>query len=849
MYYQDWLTNHPNREAVYDTLFNGLGLSCLRIGNWAIEDNDEDNLSVANDAIIVKAAKQYCGEQLPVLMSSWTAPAYLKANNSRNGSSAWAKGTLKKENGKYVYEKYGKWWAESLERYHQQGVYPDYISIQNEPDSDQGDYASMVLDPSESYDVAGYNKALSAVCAEVKKMRNAPKVIGPDNIGIGWNQTQNYLNNLDKNLLDGYAFHYYHSGTNEHSDRYSYPNDFIEAMRGLATNLNDKPMFMTENSALRDPKPMDAVYTAWFLANAFNINKVQYYMHWNLIWGDSGESCISLQKWDSTYASPWQGGFKTQPSYHGLRHFSKYVRPGMKLIDTWASTGQMTTCGFKSADGNSYTLIFINQGDNELSVTHNLPVDEGFDSKVVLTAPDKGIYSQLVGSYQGAVTMPAHSIVTIAYQRSHVDVSPYIYRFDAVSNNPDWTNPANWNTGCAPWPTDSIVIQSGECKLFNFNHTAPIVVLNNGTFRLTGDITVDNTIHLVGGIMKVYTNNPGFMLQGRGISVEQPSQINVGHGDNSFYLFDELYGSASLDMTGVGILDLRTTNRNYTGTWYVRGGTMIADADDALGSGNIEVLRGALLKVNNPCVINNLRLEHDSTLLLNDTLMVVNAYFDALTIPNGKYTKADFPNYIMGDGVLVVNHPYPVLTKQEGGDSVQVVKLDTAIVSISYTWENAETVEVDWNPHQPDGINVSITDWNQTVSFNGKPTETGDFIYLISTVSIEDSIIMKTGMISVLDSTVSHNVKVTTVGVGDAVVIPSVTRCGEKSVLYFNSPSATTVHLTVLSATGTKVAEMDIDAVEGYNSAVLPLNRLSSGIYLVKVGVTDYSKVLKIQIK
>ncbi|MBQ4034373.1 MAG: T9SS type A sorting domain-containing protein, partial [Paludibacteraceae bacterium] len=187
--------------------------------------------------------------------------------------------------------------------------------------------------------------------------------------------------------------------------------------------------------------------------------------------------------------------------------------------------------------------------------------------------------------------------------------------------------------------------------------------------------------------------------------------------------------------------------------------------------------------------------------------------------------------------------------KQDGGDSVQVVGIDSAIVSISYTWENAETVDVDWNPHQPDGINVEIAEWNKTVSFDGKPTEVGEFVYHIATVSIEDSIFVKTGMIKVLDSTVSHNVKVTTVGVGDAVVIPSVTRCGEKSVLYFNSPSATTVHLTVLSATGTKVAEMDIDAVEGYNSAVLPLNRLSSGIYLVKVGANDYSKVLKIQIK
>lgn len=854
VYYQDWLTNHPNREAVYDTLFNGLGLSCLRMGNWAQEDIPSDNTIVANDAIIYKAAKLYCGDKLPVVMTSWTPPAYLKANNSRTGSTQWAKATLKKENGKYVYDKFGKWWVESLSRYHKQGVFPDYISIQNEPDCDTS-YDCMILDASESNNVAGYGKALSAVSAQVKQMQNAPKIIGPENLGIGWNKTQEYVNNLDRKQLDGYSFHYYHSGTNEHEgDRYSYPNDFIEAQKGLASSFSDKPMFMTENSALRDTKPMDAVYTAWFLANAFNINKVQYYTHWNLIWGDEGESCISLQKWDSTYKAPWNGGFKTQPTYHGLRHFSKYVRPGMKLIDTWASTGQMTTCAFKSPKEDAYTLIFINQGNTELSVNHNLPIDnKKFDSKVVLTAPDKNIYSQFLGTYQGTVTMPAHSIVTISYTLAHINVSPYVYIYDESVKDADWTNGANWNTGCKPWPTDSILLYSGECKVSNFNHLAPVVVLNNATFRLNGDVAVNNTIHMVGGTLKVNTNAPGFMLQGKGISVEQPSTINVGREENTFHLFDELYGSAALNMTGVGTLDLRTTNRDYNGTWYVRGGTLLATAEDALGAGNVEVVANALLKIDAPCVIHNLRLEHDSTLLLNDTLTAENVYFDEITLPNGRYTNQDYPKFIMGDGVLVVDHAYPTLVQQgDEGDSEQIVGLDTSIVEITYVWENAETVEVDWNPHQPAGIDVLVKEWEQSVSFSGTPSEAGVFTYSISTVSIEDSVLVKTGIIKVIDFNADSTLSSVSIALADEMdvyVAPTSVKCGETAVLRITSPINARINAVVLSATGTQIATVDTDVHQGGNSVVLPLNSLPVGLYLVKVDIANGAKTFKIQIK
>ena len=54
VYYLDWLTTHKNKTELYDTIYTGLGLSALRIGNWA----QEENADLTYDAEIVNEAKK-----------------------------------------------------------------------------------------------------------------------------------------------------------------------------------------------------------------------------------------------------------------------------------------------------------------------------------------------------------------------------------------------------------------------------------------------------------------------------------------------------------------------------------------------------------------------------------------------------------------------------------------------------------------------------------------------------------------------------------------------------------------------------------------------------------------------
>ena len=194
-YYQSWITamSSSMQKDFYDTAFTGLNLSFLRIGNW----KQEDTTSVAADAAIVKAGKERLGNHLKIEMSSWSAPGRLKPSGSVNGNQGHSKSdkSLKTSSndpyGKYVYSEFAHWWKTSLQSYEQMGITPDYISLQNEPDM-EAEYEETLFEPTETGEIAGYKQALQAVRDSISTLANPPKLLGPEPLGIGYNNFEKY---------------------------------------------------------------------------------------------------------------------------------------------------------------------------------------------------------------------------------------------------------------------------------------------------------------------------------------------------------------------------------------------------------------------------------------------------------------------------------------------------------------------------------------------------------------------------------------------------------------------------------------------------------------------------------
>jgi len=117
------LVYHQKKDELYSLLFKELGLDIFRIGNYY----DIDSSAFYESLEIAKCGESALKRDLRIMISSWSPPPYMKNNAKIIG------GTLKKKNGKFIYDEFAQWWCSSIAACSQADVKVDYINIQNEP--------------------------------------------------------------------------------------------------------------------------------------------------------------------------------------------------------------------------------------------------------------------------------------------------------------------------------------------------------------------------------------------------------------------------------------------------------------------------------------------------------------------------------------------------------------------------------------------------------------------------------------------------------------------------------------------------------------------------------------------
>lgn len=422
-YYQSWITamSSSMQKDFYDTAFNGLNLSLLRIGNW----KQEDSKSIADDAAIVKAGKERLGNRLKIEMSSWSAPGNLKPSGSVNGSDNGQKhskseNTLKTSSsdpyGKFVYSEFAGWWKKSLQAYAAAGITPDYISLQNEPDM-EAEYEETLFDPTEG-EIAGYKQALQAVRDSISTLANPPKIIGPEPLGIGYSNFEKYAKALDDKNLDGYAYHLYHAGDGNDNSGTNYlnPENFRKAMTAIGKNYgsDNKPIIMTEFCTMENAvREQDMLGLAHIMQVGFTSGKLNAYIAWELFWGEQNGQLIGVCPGEG-WSSCTEAKLYINPEYHAMRHYSKFVNPGWRVVSSTADGSDIYAVAFRSADCDSISVIAINKGSAQ---NLNFSVN-GYNPVYAVQSTESGEKSKTVTA--GAIIdAPAKSITTVVFTTSN----------------------------------------------------------------------------------------------------------------------------------------------------------------------------------------------------------------------------------------------------------------------------------------------------------------------------------------------------------------------------------------------------------------------------------------------
>lgn len=392
-WYNNYLTAHPNKNDLYEILFYDSGLDILRLRNqYRYSTNfGYDDMEIVNYAKILNP-------ELKVLLCSWSPPEDLKKDGVMNG------GTLAKENGSFVYDKFADYWYNSLVAYKAKGIVPDYISIQNEPEYQDSNWETCMFKDTESSEYPSYGKALDAVYKKINGMDDLPKILGVEAAGIGNNNVQNYAKDMDLSQVYGIAHHLYNGG-----DAYN-PDSFNNVFKGLAADFAGKPLFMTEYDY---GTPFT---TAELIHNSLVVEGVSGYFYWDLIWENAQRPLVAIE--NPTNKSGWTttNGYIVSDFYPIIQQFAKFTDPGYKRVEAACSSNDVKISAFVSPDKSKLTMILINKASSENTVALDLNGYSSSKSVLYRTLSNGTEKFKKVGSLSGnTVTLPAQSVVTVAF--------------------------------------------------------------------------------------------------------------------------------------------------------------------------------------------------------------------------------------------------------------------------------------------------------------------------------------------------------------------------------------------------------------------------------------------------
>ncbi len=355
--------NATDKDNMIKELFatdNGnIGISYLRISIGASDldattftydevtntttDTDLKNFSIDKDRTdLIPVLKKILAinPSIKILACPWTAPTWMKTNNSYRG------GSLKPE----YYDVYAKYFVKYIQAMKAEGITIDAITPQNEP-LNPDNTPAMVMQAGEQATFIKANLGPQFRAAGLNT-----KIICYDHNTDRTDYPLTILADAAANpYVDGSAFHLYLGN--------------IDALTPVHNTYRNKNIYFTEQ------------YTA---ANGDFGGDLQWHVK-NLIIGATRNWSRNVLEWnlaaDPNYGPHTNGGCTTckgaltvgtsvsrNVSYYIIAHASKFIRPGAVRIAS-NITGNLQNVAFKNTDGKK-VLVVLNTGSS--SQTFNI---------------------------------------------------------------------------------------------------------------------------------------------------------------------------------------------------------------------------------------------------------------------------------------------------------------------------------------------------------------------------------------------------------------------------------------------------------------------------------------------
>ncbi|MCM1190820.1 MAG: glucosylceramidase [Butyrivibrio sp.] len=329
--------------------------SCdFALGNYTyVEEGDTDlaTFDISHDReqiipLIKKAAECHGGEELSLLVSPWSPPAFMKTNGEMN------------HGGKLKEEYYGLWadyYVRFLQEAGKEGLHIRYLTVQNEPEAVQ------------TWDSCVYTAEEEGVFAAEYLIPALQKAgLGDIEVFIWDHNKENMYDRAKgsfqvpgcREKVSGVAMHWY-------------TGDHFDGVRAVKKAFPEKKVFFTEGCV---------EYSRF--ADSGEVQKAEMYAHdmlgnfkagteaffdWNLLLNAEGGPNHVRNFCAAPIMCDGKGGIEKRLSYYYIGHFSRYIQRGARQVMNTCYSDTLETAAFVNSDG-SRVVVILNRGEKDMPV-------------------------------------------------------------------------------------------------------------------------------------------------------------------------------------------------------------------------------------------------------------------------------------------------------------------------------------------------------------------------------------------------------------------------------------------------------------------------------------------------
>jgi glucosylceramidase len=312
------------------------GESDPTLAHFSIEPNRADVLPITKAALAINP-------KLRVMASPWSAPGWMKSNDSL------IQGTLKPE----AFAPFANYLSRYVGAYEKEGVPIYALTLQNEPHFEPKDYPGMRVDPAKRAAFIGGH--LGPVLA---KEHPQTRILDWDH---NWDEPGSPAGVLNDPVANKYV-----NGVAWHC----YAGD-VRVQAALHDRWPDKDTYFTECSGGKwAPVWSDNLqHFARTLVIGTTRGWAKGVLLWNLALDEHDgphlggcNDCRGVVTIDSR-----DGKVTRNEEYYALAHASRFVRQGARRIYSSSGYDQLDTVAFRNADDGSVALLVVNSAKEERS--------------------------------------------------------------------------------------------------------------------------------------------------------------------------------------------------------------------------------------------------------------------------------------------------------------------------------------------------------------------------------------------------------------------------------------------------------------------------------------------------